>query len=349
MESPIAAPAAPAQPEPTTQPATHAAVVNQSTSEYRAARNAERAGKPLPAVPIAAEPDTPLAAAAPAPPQLSRKERDQQDANDRTRKAVEAATADLRAELDRVKASVAAPRSAPATAVADPPAPAAEKFPTLDIWAEKNPGKTFDDYLDARDDFRTEQATKAAKVDQEFKTRSEDLTKRGQAFSSAMGEAIKAEPDLADKIPPAMRDPQASIPLSAMSPEQLKTAKFSNLVAEAAFRSANGGSGKPAELLKYLHANQAEAVRIAGIAQQYGTFEALIALERIDERLAARATAAPTAQPKPKTLTSAPAQQETLGHRPAEATDPKDAAVRRGDTRAYREARREERRAERQR
>lgn len=340
MEAPTA-PAAPPQPAPTDSAAPSAisaveAAISKSPADYRAAKReakrAELSGKPLPSVPVEAAPAPPAEPAAPKHIKLT-----QDEINERTRRAVEASTADLRAEIDRLKRT-----TAPAEPVAQPQAPppvAPEKFPSLDVWAEKNPGKTFDDYLDARDDFRAEQTAKAQKVEQEFKTRSEELTKRGQAFAARVEAGKQADPDFANKIPPAMRDPKQSIPLSALSADQLKTATFSNLVAEAAFRSE-----QPIELLKYLHSNQAEAVRIAGIAAERGTVEALIALERIDERIAAKSAAPPPplASPKPKKITSAPAPQETLGNRPADLVDPETAAIKAG-TAAYRQFKREQR------
>jgi hypothetical protein len=57
------------------------------------------------------------------------------------------------------------------------------------------------------------------------------------------------------------------------------------------------------------------------------------------------ATPAAPATPAPKTLTDADEAPQTLGSRPAEATDPRAGAIKRGDTRAYREIRRQERAA----
>jgi len=348
MDTTSATPAAPAQPvaspEPASQSAVQAAVASGSTSAYREAKRAERAGKPLPSVSVETTPAPAVAAdAAPTPESkpLSRKEREQQDANERTRKAVEAATADLRAELERVKASTAAPRSEATPPATAPTAPEPPKFPKLETWAAQpeNRGKSIDDYLDARDEFREQTRREAARIEQEFKGRADALTKLGQAFTNRMTEARAADPDLASKVPPAMRDPVASTPLSAMTPDQLKTAKFSNLVAEAALRSE-----RPAELLKHLHANQAETVRVAEIAQREGPAAALGALRWIDQQLASPAT---PMTPKPKTLTSAPAPAETLGTRPAEAVDPKAAAIKRGDTRAYRQFKLQQKLAER--
>lgn len=342
MEVSPATPAAPAQPVADPTPTASEAAVAKSTIDYRAARRAERFGKPGPvaveAVPAQSDAKPDPAAAAPAQPQLSRKEREQNDANERTRKAVEAATADIRAELERVKAS-AAPRSEPAAPATPAPAPAAvvEKFPSIEEWSTKNPDKGLEDYIDARAEFQQDQKTNVARLDADLKARAEDLTKRGQAFSTRMSEAIKAEPDLKSKIPPALSDPNRDTrPLSALSPQELQKATFVNLVAEAMFRSE-----RPAEIAKYLHANQAETVRIAKLP----TFEALLALSSIDGKLSATGAVKPAepAKPKPKTITSAPAPQETLGSRPAESVDPLTAAVKSGDTRAYREQRRAER------
>lgn len=343
--APVAAPPPPAaSPAPTSMTAAEAAVA-KSPRDYREARRAERAGKPLPSVDVTPDPaPAPAAAApettAPAPPPVEPKKYTltQDELNERTRRAVEQAL-----EADRRNRSTAAP-APPIEPTPAASAPPAETFPPLEQWAAlpENEGKSFTDYLDARDDYRDRQRTESARVEQEFRTKAEALTKQTAAFANAMREAVTAEPDLVEKIPPAMRDPQASTPLSAMSPEQLKTAKFSNLVAEAAFRSAH-----PAALLKHLHAHQADTVRVAEIAQREGVAAALGALQWIDAQLSAAPASAPAAPtPKPKTLTDAPAPIENLGSRPAEVTDPMSAALKRGDTRSYRELRRQERAAQ---
>ena len=54
---------------------------------------------------------------------------------------------------------------------------------------------------------------------------------------------------------------------------------------------------------------------------------------------------AAAAPPQPKTLTDAPAPAAVLGTRSAEASDPKVTAIKRGDTSAYRELKRQERAA----
>lgn len=356
MDSTSATPAAPAQPVASPAPVTPTisaseAAVSKSPREYREARRAERAGKPLAAVPApaeaaAAQPAGPEAAspAAPAQPAVSKR---QQQINDYERRIAEQAAEIARLQRPAPASAAAAPAQPPAPVPAAPAPPVPTfQFPSLQAWSEQHPDKTLEDYMDAREDARVEHRAQAQRMEQALKEQSETLTKQSQTFANALSAAKAADPDLVSKIPPAMLDPIKSIPLSALSPEQLKTATFSNLVAEAAFRSAHSGSGKPAELLKYLHAHPDETVRIAKLS----TFDALIALERLDERIAAgtpapaAAVAAP-AKPKTKTLTDAPAPIATLGSRPAEVTDPETAAIRGGDTRTYRQLRREQRAA----
>lgn len=352
MESVPAAPAVPAQSVAVAPPApmqsAAEAAISKSPTEYRAARQAERAGKPLPDVPVAtpasSEDVKAAPAAAPAQPQLSKR---QIEINERASRAVEAATTTLREENARLTRELAAKASAPAQpqvaapAAAEPPAPpVVEKFQSLQAWSEENPTKTIEDYMDERAAFNTAQTAKAAHVEEQFKRQAEDLTKRGQAFATRWQEAKAAEPDLASKIPPALADTSRDTrPLSAFSAAELSKATFTNVVAEALFRS-----DRPAELAKHLHAHQDDAIRIAGLD---GPVEQLIALAVLDGRLssstpAARATTAP-ASPKPKTLTDAPAPLETLGTRPAEAVDAETAAIKRGDTRSFRQIRREQR------
>src|SRR5438105_4829496 len=116
--------AAPAQPDapPSAISAIDRAIATGDQTAFREARRAVQSGKPLPDVPITEEPDQPAdsPAAAPVaePEKLSRREREQQAANERTRKAVEAATADVRAEVARLTAALA-------SAKLEPPKPAA--------------------------------------------------------------------------------------------------------------------------------------------------------------------------------------------------------------------------------
>jgi hypothetical protein len=360
MEPSIATPAAPAPPaapavDPTTLSAAHAAVAAGDTKGYREARRAERAHKPLPTVAVAAAASAPSAEGAadpaapvpPAEPKLSRKEREQQETNERVRTAVDRATADLRAEIAQLRG--AAPSSVPRPAASAPPeAPPQAKFPTLEQWSAANPEKSFDDFLEARDEHREQQRTAAAQTRATADELSAAQQQRIEAFTKQLHDTRAADPDFVSKLTP---DVLALKPFSGLKPgEQGGPA---NILAEQIYDSPIAPkvllylSQHPEELARFTTvppeiAAKPVALRtgahIQYIVREFGKLEGRLAV-------AAPAAAAAPAVPEPKTLTDAPAAPAALGSRATEATDPKVAAIRSNDTRAYRQLRREERAA----
>lgn len=332
---PVAAPAAAAQPAestPVTISATLDAASRGDFSAFDTASTAAQRGKPLPSV----EATEQAAPASPAPAERTLSKR-QEEANNRTRAAVDAATADLRAELDRVKAQLSAP---PARPVEQPAAPAAPAAPTVAEWkrlaslpdAPKLADfESVEEHTAAMSFFiattirSEEQAT--ARERQTDESRAKFLTERGQEYGSRLSAAREADPDIVSKIAPAI---MAARPLSGLSNGEHVT--FANLVAETGLFSED-----PAGLYVHLTANPADAQRIAALPSQDA---ALRALAQLDGRLTAgRATAAPgpesrTAAPAaaapPSTITAAPPPPPTVT-RAGSTADPQKAALARGD------------------
>lgn len=347
MESPTPAAtgqpaAAPVTVEPTTVSAAEAALSRGDVSAYHTARNAERTGKPLadvatePAKEPTKEPATavPVAAKGPKPKDV--------EADDRLRSRVAEAVTPLQTEIAQLRADLARARGGnePPKAPAQDTAPAKARFPSIAEWSEKHPDKSFDDYLEARDDFRDDHRASAQREQTAQSARIADLTKRSETFAGKLRAAAAADPDLKSKLPPDVLNAR---PLSALSPEEFKTATFANLVAEAGFRADN-----PAELFAYLHAHQDETARIAGMRPD----DALLALARIDGRIGAAAppAAGPEQKPSPAAATaaapspiSAAPPPAPILSRPGSVVDPKEAALARGDVTAYHRIRNQER------
>ncbi len=318
----------------------HAAVAAGNPSDYRTARRAERIGKPLAAVAIAPEPAPAQAAAAPAEePKLSRKEREQNEINDRIRKAVESATADLRSELDTVRRT-AAPRSDAPPAAAAAPAPKADvfAFPSIEEWAQANPEKTLNDYLaareTARDDWRDSRATQAKSTEQATAARTAQIA----SFDQRVTAADTATPGLGDKVLRiAQRIGRSNGPDYIVGQLALDSAVGPQVLAHFEDHpEVLAALVAVPEALRGLSAPQQIRAHIPHLIKEFGKLEASLAP-------GAPTRAAAPAVPKPKTLTDAPAPHEPLGGHAAEAADPKAAAIRRGDTRAFRQLRRQER------
>lgn len=337
---PVATPAAPAQPAEST-PATISATLDAANrgdfSAFDAADSAAKRGKPLPTVEHDTEPAAP-ASAAPAERTLSKR---QEEANDRTRKAVEAATADLRAELDRVKAQIAAPAKSPEP-VATPPAaktpewkrymamPDAPKLEEFDSVAEHTAAMALF-ITETRD---TERATDAQNR-QTDESRAKFLDDAGQKFGERIQEAVKADPDFRSKIAATLLEAR---PYSGLSDDEQPKATLANLAAETALFSKD-----PFGLYTYLTSHREVAEQIASLPSKD---HALRALAQLDGELTAGRSAAtapatdvltPPAAPRaavPSTVTAAPPPVTTVS-RAGSTADPQKAALARGDFGAF--------------
>lgn len=347
--APAPAPAA----EPVTQSAAHAAVASGSTREFRAARRAERAGTPLPAVTATAAPEpvtdtntpapttgTPAPAPAPVDPQLSKR---QQEANERTRRAVEAATADLRRELDAVRAQLPKPAATTPPAAPTPSEPAWKKYHDHPDAPKLADFDSLSEHSAAMAHFVMEQANaERAQASQQQELTSAQQARAGK-FVEQLQAAKVADPEFTNKLTPEVR---ALKPFSGLQPGE--GAGPLNVVAEQVFDSPIAP-----KVLLHFSQHPEDLRRLATVPEHLRSLPAAAQAEqhiqwivrefgKLEGRLETPATPGPAPL---KTLTEAPAPPTTLGTRPAEAADPMAAAIRNGDTSAYRRMRREQRAA----
>lgn len=351
MESP--APAASAPPAADSSPAveTLTAVEHAATTgnmrEFRAARAAERADKPLPSVTVTeeGEPVVPVPAdAAPAAPKLSRKEREQQDANERTRKAVESATADIRAELDRLKA--AAPRSEPKPAEPAPKETAvqmAKRFAALPDAPKLDQFDSVEEHAAAMALFINETYGAERTAESQSRGEAEAMTAaqmaRVDGFITQLTAAKTADPTFTAAL---TEEVKALKPFDALKPGEPGGPR--NVIAEQIYDSPIAPQvlrhlSEHPDDLKQLEAmpphiaalppRAREKAHIQHIVREYG---------KLEGRLATAATA--PAPSTTKTVSEAPTV-DTLGGHAAEApADPVMSAAVKGDFKQFRAAKR---------
>lgn len=326
-------PAAPAPsvevtPEITTVSASVDAASRDDFSAFDAAELAAKKGTPLPVVERAA----PVAKDAPAP--LSKR---QQAINDSIREAVDRATADSRAEVDRLRAQLAA-----APVHKEPAAPVEVKPPAVPYadskrYADMPDAPKLEDfesikYFDAAMAMfvfqkASAEARETSQTEQHEQQRARFLSDVSQKYGEKLIAAREADPDFLSKIPPAIHE---AMPLSGLPKGAPST--FANVAAEAALYSED-----PATFYKYLHANRGEVDRIA----QLPTDQWLATLRWLDGRLSGSPVSgtAPIESPAapavmPSTITSAPAPPQ-LVQKPGSTTDPQSAALKRDDFAAF--------------
>lgn len=348
-----------------TIPATTAAVISGKTSEYRDARRAERAGKPLAAVPVATSAvsdPTPSAPAAPVPEtrQLSHR---QQQINERAQKAVDSATAALREENARLKADLAratVPRGTPPAAPA--PAPIAAQPPPTAVQTEPDWKRythldgapkladfdTIEEFNAAQFVFFRDQDTRESLHRAEAEATTAAQRVRIDKFLGQLTDARTADPDFAAKLSDTVKHHVK--PFAALRPGE--AAGPMNIIGEYVYDSPIAPKvlmelsqhpdvlerlvAVPAHLTAWPAGPARAKAHIEWMVKEYG---------KLEGRLETPPAPAAAPQPPPKTLTDVPATVTQLGSRAGEAADPKAAAVRKGDTRAYREIRRQERAA----
>lgn len=300
-------PVAPAQPADSTPPApppltaAEQAAASDDLPSFKAARAAERAGKPI----TVAEPPTaaPPAEAAPAPPTLNYKERKQQEANDRIRERVAAAVAERDVEIARLRALIAPP-PAPAQA-----APTPDDFPDYPEYLQTHPNTSLRDYnraLNAHD----ERARFDARRSQDSQTREATAVEKARA---SVAEAAK-DKAFAEKIHPL---------LSTLKTYEQVTAAGTRPDALNVFTSLIERSEHAAAILGHLadHPDTLDTIRALqsteAVLEYFGYVKG-----SLTHRPSAPAPTAP-----PKTLTDAPEIPTVLGSRSASPADPIHAAI----------------------
>lgn len=320
-----------AAPAPTPEPTTISAAVDAASRDdfaaFDAAHLSEKRGETAPRVEVKP--------AAPAEPERTLSKR-QEAANDRTRAAVEQATADLRAENARLKALTesAAPRRE------EPAAPPIQKTPEWKRYMAMPDAPKLAEFDSVEEhaiaaalfinETRDRERSADASARHTDEQRAKFLTEHGQQYGDRLQKAKEADPDIASKIAPPLLQAR---PLSALAPTDART--FANCVAETALFSED-----PAGLYVYLTAHPEEATKIASAQTEQ---QALHALARLDGRLTAgRVPATPAAVPspaaetvaRPSTITAAPPPVQTPA-KTGVSTDPKASALARDDFAAF--------------
>lgn len=327
-------PAAPAPPAaPDTISATRTAANAGSFADFDKADRAAKAGTPLPDVPApAASPAAGVVADPAAAAPLSRKERDQQETNDRIRKAVESATADLRSELALFREGTARrdPPPAAAAPVADTPEwkrvaalPGAPKLAEFDSVEEHSAAMAT---FVAREILKTDQAAAQSRADAE---RSQTYFRdQVSAFDTRVTELTKTDPEILAKIVPVAKE------LGTLAMKGGPARTLSDMVLESDvgpqilnhFREhpdALTSLLTPPAATRGLPVDAAVRVHIRHFAREFAKLEATFASS-------VPAAAAPVAPAAPSTISAAPPPPPTLS-RAGTTVDPKASAIARGD------------------
>lgn len=304
-------PAAPAQPESPTPPpsAVDQAVINNDPSAYRAARLAERSGKPLapaPVEPAAKKDDPPAPAQTEEARQVSKR---QQQINDYERRIAEQNERIARLEQQLKPADVK-----PEPPKADTPDFSYPEFPE---WAAKpgNETKSYETYIESRALARwrfeqQQEQTKQQTAEQETQAKA-DHAKRAESWGQKVRAARTKHADF-DEV-------------ALMAPTEIQRGSVIDQWIQ--------GSEEGAEILYHLQQHPEEIRRIHALPSEVAQVRELVKLEE-------------SLKPAPvKPVTEAPAPPQTLGSKATDAGDPVDAAVRAGDMGAYRRARLAERAA----
>lgn len=246
----------------------------------------------------------------------------QQEANERTQRAVEAATAQLRDELAALKAQQTppAPRREESRTAPTAPAPSDDPEPQeADFASDPNPYA----YLDARADWRARQVFRAQqqKVSEQaaHARHVQQLTKTIETATGRIASYEQAHPEFKTKVDPRLLE---IVPESLLPPgSQVSPA---NELAQETLSSEHVGP-----LLEFFSTPDGQA--------EWGRLVSLRGSERLRHfgRLEARFdTAAPSA-PAAKHVSSAPTPPAVLGDRPMESVDAVEAAIKRNDPEAY--------------
>lgn len=262
------------------------------------------------------------------------------DRNEKTRLAVERASADLIAENARLRAELNA-RTAPPTdkAKAAATTQATEDAEPDPSDAAKYPDGQFDRaFMKDLASWQTRQILREhdtrTTATQQHESAVREVRAKGAAQNAKVSAAFAADPTLKDKIDPAIGQ---LIPTIDLAPGEAPT--FGNAVADWLFDTEH-----PVELALHL-SDKAEQVRLSQLSpiaflREQGRIEAKIASEKAAK--VADGTAKEDegeTEPTPK-ITRAPDPGPRIGTRPMDVKDPIDGAIGRGDYPAYSSAKR---------
>lgn len=343
MDQPIPAPAPTEQtpaPAPVSVPASAHAVSENNFTSFREARGAERQGKPLPpvepvttetpAVDAAGKPTTPDPNAAPAPaPEARELSRRQREANDRTQRAVDQATADLRAENARLRAML--PQTPPTPQAPAPTQKDHERFLSMpDAPKLEHYEYDVEKYSAAMGVFIANKLfeERTTQIQQEQARTESDRARsaRDTAFHDRIAEVKKTDPAFFESI----SDEVLSLkPFDRLEPGERPGAR--NAIAEEILSSEYGP-----QLMRHLSETAGELARL----ERLGPTDLFMELGALRAQFRQAATKQPT-----KTLSTAPTPPTVLGTKPSAPVSDVRAAVSSGDFTGFRETRLRERTA----
>lgn len=349
----IDAQAAGSSPAPDTLTPTSAAdhaVVSGDQAAYRDARRAERVGKPLTPTPAESAPAEPAEQAASTDAQTepaSEPGKPRKNADTRVKELL-AERARERERAERAERELAALRSgsqpSDASPAASSPAPAklAIAYPpeiaSFDAYQAAHPESSYDEYMDARADYRFEQREQHRETTQrEHQTRAqraEAIKARDTKFQERIDAAIAADPEFVGSL---SDDVKRLRPFDAIRDAQGRWTEQPsgyNAIAEEVLASEVS-----VPLLRHFSDHPEDLHRIAKLLPNQLVKE----MARLEDRYTSgKAAAAP-----PKTVTDAPPPPTVLGGRPGSPADPLDAAVESGDQAAFKAAKLRQRLAQR--
>lgn len=353
---------------PVSRTAVEAAVSSGNVADFRAARRAERAGKPLPAVQAPAAPQTgdqvdatpadsqaqAHAPAAPAQPDAHRETSKRQQAiNDSIREAVERATAPLRAEIEQLRARPGAAAADPARQpeAAQPPEPEWKRYRSLPDAPKLEDFESIEDHSAAMAVFIAEKRDAARRAQADTDSLTSAQRARVDRFVGQLTEARTSDPDFVNKLSDVVKHQVK--PFAALKPGE--QAGPLNIIGEQVYDSPIAPkvllhfSTHPEDLqrlaempehLRALPVSARASAHVQWLVREFGKLEA-----RLEAASAAAQPGQPAQMTPAKTVSSAPPPAPVLGSRPSEPVDPMKSAVERGDTAAYRQLRRMERAA----
>lgn len=353
---PASAPTQPEAPAPSTISATRDAANRNDFSAFQEADTAARKGTPLekveaPAVEEAAPANPGNVAAPPVERAISKR---QQDINDKIRVSTENATADLRREVEQLRAQLSRPAPVAPQAPTKPAEPVAtpqEEWERIAAMPNAPKLANFDSVeshaaamsVFAFRTLQTEQANQHAQHTEQTQL-SEAQAARVNTFSTRLQEAAAADPTYATKLTPEVR---ALKPFGAL--EKGEASGPRNVIAEQVYDSPVA----PQVLLhlsehpEALTALETMPAAIAALPPSLRTRAHLQHIVKEFAKLEGRFETPPVAAGAvapvvPSPISAAPPPPPTV-HRPSTSSDPKASALARGDVSTYLELDRQER------
>lgn len=179
----------------------------------------------------------------------------------------------------------------PKPKAADPAKPAVAMFPAFDAWSTDHPDASYEDYIDARTDFRFAQKEVAKISETQVTHESAAQLERFDAYDAKIAVESAKDPNWLNAIDPKLRALQ---PISALKPGV--EPRFGNVLAEAILRSDH-----PVGLLKHFTSHPDDAQRLSTLPPD-AFFRALGSIE---VKVEAAMDAAPVPGSAPKLAVSA--------------------------------------------